>query len=148
MAEEGEDVNQALARLDAYRRQMELVGRNLSLLEALWTEAARARTTLEAWKDQPQDAETLVPLGSNTFVHAKVGAADHVILGIGRGYATQRPVTDAIASLAAREKDLRKQADAMGQAALDLQAEAAQLQAAIEDAMAGAREPGPPRRNP
>jgi prefoldin alpha subunit len=140
---EASDVQEAIARLEAYRRQIELASRNLELLQTLYSEASRARTTLEGWKDQPEGSDILLPIGSTTFVHAKVGRSDKVILGLGRSYAAERDTADAVAWILKREEELRTELERMTQSAVRLQAEADQLQDAIEAAMGqGARPEG------
>jgi prefoldin alpha subunit len=144
MAREAVDVDEALQHLDAYRRQIELVGRNLELLHAVRAEANRARTALEGWQDQTPDSEIMVPLGANTFVHAKVGQPDTILLGVGRGYSAQRPTAEAITWLQKREKELDAEADQTSQGLFRLRQEAAQLQELIEEAYADMQQQGPP----
>lgn len=136
MAQETIDVDEALQHLDAYRRQIDLVGRNLELLQAVRTETNRARTALEGWKDQEPGAEIMVPLGANTFVHAQVGEPAKILLGVGRGYSAERSTEEAIVWLSKREKELDVEADQTIQGLFRLRQEAAQLQELIEEAYA------------
>lgn len=140
--EEGIDFEEAVARLDAYRRQIELGNRNLELLQSLYSDASRARRTLEGWKDEEDGAEVLVPLGANTYVRAAVTKTGKALLGVGRGYSAERPTPEAIAWLEKREKELSKEADQTSQRLFELRQEAAQLQEILEQAAAAAQQRG------
>lgn len=140
--EDGVDFDEAVARLDAYRRQIELGTRNLELLQSLYSDASRARRTLESWKDEKEGAEVMVPLGANTYVRAQVGQTEKVLLGVGRGYSADRPTEEAIAWLEKREKELSEEADRTSQRVFELRQEAATLQEALEQAVAQQRQGG------
>lgn len=139
--EQGVDFEEAVARLDAYRRQIELGNRNVELLQSLYSDAARARKTLEGWKDEEDGAEVMVPLGANTYVRAAVTKTGKALLGVGRGYSAERPTAEAIAWLEKREKELSEEADRTNERLFELRQEAAQLQEVLEQA-AAARQRG------
>ncbi len=135
----GVDFEEAVARLDAYRRQIELGSRNLELLQSLYSDANRARRTLEGWKDEEDGAEAMVPLGANTYVRAWVNQTDKALLGVGRGYSAERPTAEAIAWLEKREKELSAEAERTNDRLFELRQEAAQLQEVLEQAAAQQR---------
>lgn len=136
------DFEEAVARLDAYRRQIELGNRNLELLQSLYSDARRARQTLEGWKDEDDGAEVMVPVGANTYVRASVTKTDTALLGVGRGYSAERPTAEAISWLEKREKELNEEADRTSQRVFELRQDAAQLQEVLEQAAAQAQQRG------
>lgn len=135
MAEEGVSVQDALARLELYRRQIDSLNRSLALVQSVWTETARARVTLEDWKSLKTGAPVLVPIGGNTFLHASAAEPDKTLLGVGAGYSLERSTTEAVEHLTTREKELAAEADRLSAAAFEMQQEAAALEEAIESSL-------------
>ncbi|MDD1769861.1 MAG: prefoldin subunit alpha [Methanomassiliicoccales archaeon] len=101
-----EEIRQALAALDLYRAQAETLAEQQQIVQMSLEEYARARETLNKWKDTAPDAEILVPIGGNSFVYAKVGSSDHALVGIGTGLTVERSTEDAVKTIDARIAEL------------------------------------------
>lgn len=132
MADDSGDVQQALAVLDSYQRQIEAVSRQLQVLQSVLVETRRAREALEGLKGEPTDL--LVPLGANTFVHAKAVSKARVVTGVGAGVAVERPLEEAVKRLAEREGEVDSELERLTKAAMQLQDEADELEAQLRAA--------------
>lgn len=124
----------ALAVLDTYNRQIEALTRQLNFLQAVLDETGRARDSLEGLRKEAHD-DVLIPLGANTFVRGKATDKKVAIAGIGAGYAVEKTWDEAEARLAEREAEIRKEMDRVTQATVQLQREAARLQEELEAAV-------------
>ena len=141
MAEPAMQMDEALARLDAMRRQVELGSRNLEFAEAMLAETRRAHATLVALASANEGDEILLPVGASTFVTAKVTSPSSVLLGVGSGYSAQRPTQEAAALLEQKQKDLESECDRIGRDLMELRHAADELQDAIESAMGQGQQP-------
>lgn len=91
-----EELKQALATLEVFRAQSESLAEQQNLVQFSLEEYNRAKDTLSKWKEADLDAEILVPVGGNSFVHAKVAANDKALVGIGSGITVEKPLEEAI----------------------------------------------------
>lgn len=131
MPESAPTVQEAVAALEIYQRQLDSISRQIELLQSMMDEIVRARKSLEGLGEEPK-SEILISLGASTFVRGTVTDKRIVLSGIGAGYATDRPRDDAIRRLSEREGSLRQEMERMMQAAVQVQQEAARLQEAID----------------
>ncbi len=69
---------------------------------------SRAISTLEGTKGKPGETETLVPIGSGSFVKAKLADAEKVIIGVGAGVCIEKPIEDSMKDLRLRSSELEK----------------------------------------
>ena len=101
-----EDLKQALAALELYRGQAQTLAEQQNLVQFSLGEYTRAKETLAMWKDTPQDAEILVPVGGNSFVFAKVDSNSKALVGVGTGLTMEKPIQEALDTFEARIKEL------------------------------------------
>ncbi len=137
------DIEQALAVLDTYNRQIEAVSRQLNFLQAILTETVDARQALEGLEKE-KSKDVLVPLGANTFLFGTVAKTDRVISGIGSGYSVEKTWDEARERLKKREEDLRAEMQRLSEAAVRLQQEAGALQEEIQEGMGRMQAGGAP----
>lgn len=130
-------VDRAFQVLETYNRQIELLMRQLNFIQAVADETRRARASLEGL-GKAASGELLVPLGANTFIHAKLTDTDQVLAGIGASLSVHQKVDEAKARLGSREDDLRKEMQGLSEEVVRLQQEAGALQEEIQAAMEGA----------
>lgn len=128
---EGPDVEQALAVLDTYQRQIDALSRQLSFLQAIHQEVAQARAALEGLRAEPSQ-EILVPLGANTFIHAQVSQKDLALTGIGAGLSVEKSWPEAEQRLAARSEEVQREMQRITEGIVRLQQEAAALQDEVQ----------------
>ena len=133
MPETATNVQDAMMALEVYQRQLDMVSRQIEVLQGALDEIVRARRSLEALSDEKSN-DVLVPVGSSTFLRASLKDRDTVITGIGAGYATEKTREDTIKRLVEREAQVNQDLERMMQGAVQLQQEAAELQERIETA--------------
>lgn len=136
MADPRADVEQALAVLDTYHRQIDAVSRQLQFLQALHGETRRARETLEGLQAEPS-AEILMPLGASTFIHGQATQKGTAISGIGAGLSVEKSWEETQKLLAAREQEIAAEVQRLSEAGVRLQQEAAALEEEIQAGMPG-----------
>lgn len=106
--EEQQRLQQLMAELDTYQRTAEILGRHLELLMSSLSEVSITSDAIEKLKEVKPDTETLVPLGSDTFVTAKMSKPDHIIMGLGANVMAERDPDEAIQTLKSRADELEK----------------------------------------
>lgn len=81
----GEQVQEDLIRLDAYRSQLNALLQQHQILSASRQDHRRARESLEGVDRAAAGAELLLPLGGETFVRGSVDRSAPVLVGMGSG---------------------------------------------------------------
>ena len=94
MPDASSEIRETALALEMYQRQLDALSRQIEFLQGVLDETNRARSTLEGLGEN-QSTEMLMPVGASTFVRGRVEDAEHVLLGIGAGYATERTRVDA-----------------------------------------------------
>ncbi len=80
----------------------------LDIVTAALSETLTALSTLEGTKGKPGETETLVPIGSGSFVKARLADAEKVIIGVGAGVCIEKPIEDSMKDLRLRSGELEK----------------------------------------
>jgi prefoldin alpha subunit len=93
-------VQEDLARLDAYRNQLNSLLQQHQYLTASRGDHERARATLEGLDGVAAGGELLVPVGGETYLRGTPSTSTKVLIGIGAGFVVEleRPqVTELLA---------------------------------------------------
>jgi len=93
-------VQEDLARLDAYRNQLNALLQQHQYLAASRNDHERARATLEGLDRVPTSSELLIPVGGETYLRGTPASSTKVLVGIGAGFVVEleRPqVTELLA---------------------------------------------------
>ena len=67
----------------------------VALVSSALTELMVAKMTLEGLEKEKTDAPLFVPIGGGSYVEAKLGSEDKVIVGVGAGVAIEKTMKDA-----------------------------------------------------
>lgn len=94
-----DDAQQLIAQYEATQAQLQQVDARLGRLEELLLEQRRAAQTLEGLGGEQ---EALVPIGAGLHVRARVAGDAPVVTPLGAGYAADRDLAKARASLQRR----------------------------------------------
>jgi prefoldin alpha subunit len=97
-----EQVQEDLARLDAYRNQLQAILQQHEILANSRAEHARARESLEGIDRAAADSEFLVPVGGEAFVRGSVVKEAPVLLGVGSGVVVEMDRAKASETIAQR----------------------------------------------
>lgn len=138
MAEVSEDVRNLAARYQEFQRQAEALRQQMNMVQASITSCDQTIVTINELKTASAGekiAETMVPVGFGSFVHAEIKNPDKVIVDLGSGFSAEKTADEAIETLNRRKEQLTKILEQMNasltnyvQGMQALESEAAKLQ--------------------
>ena len=79
-----------------------------SMVNAALTELVVAGMTLEGLEKEKTDAPLFVPIGGGSYIEAKLGSEDKVVVSIGAGVAIERTLKEAKDTVTSRIAELEK----------------------------------------
>ncbi|KUO40544.1 MAG: hypothetical protein APZ16_05005 [Candidatus Hadarchaeum yellowstonense] len=107
-AEERERLQRLLAEMNDGQAVLELLRQQLSALAGSLSELNMTVGALKAIKDLQPSTDILVPLGSDTFIPAKLSPDGRVLVGLGADVMVERTPEEAIKFLEARVAEVEK----------------------------------------
>ncbi len=105
---ETERLQSILGELRDHEATVEVLRRQISLLASSISELSMTVEAIKTIKGLKPGTEIMVPLGSDSFVTAKLALTEKVITGLGAEVAAQRSATDAIVVLQDRRAELEQ----------------------------------------
>ena len=111
MAEVSEDVRNLAARYQEFQRQADAIRQEMSMVQASISSCDQTIVTINELKTasaEGKTAETMVPVGFGSFVHAEVKNADKIIVNLGAGFSAEKTADEAIETLNRRKEQLTK----------------------------------------
>ena len=115
--EERKKQQRILSELNAHQATAEALRRHISLLTSSLSELSMTIEAIKAIKGLKPGTDILVPMGSDSFITAKLTTAEKVIIGLGADISAERSSEDALKVLEARRTELEQ---ALGQAREEL----------------------------
>ena len=112
--------------LETAKAQLEGLSKQQQLIQLAVEEHVRARETVKALSKGSPGDEVLIPIGADSFIHAKISDNRNAILGVGSGVTVRRSPEDA-------EKFLDEKIDDLSRAFKSIVDRAAQTEALIQD---------------
>jgi len=109
--EEREKLERILSELSDHQATAEALRQHLSLLAASLSELSMTLEVINTVKGLKPGTDILVPMGSDSFITAKLGTTDKVITGLGADVAAERSSEDALKVLEARRTELAQALD-------------------------------------
>lgn len=106
--EEQERLQRIMAQLNDHQATVEALRQHISMLATSLTELSMTIGATKALKELKPDTEILVPIGSDSFINAKIARSDKVITGLGADVAAERTAEDAVKVLEARAAELEQ----------------------------------------
>jgi prefoldin alpha subunit len=103
-----EEMRALLAEIRLMEGSARILQSRLDLVSAALSETLTAVQTLEGTKGKPENSEILIPIGSGSFVRAKLADAMNLLIGIGAGVVIEKTVEDSIKDLRLRSSELEK----------------------------------------
>ncbi len=107
MAENQQKIEQLVFELNQHQENANVLRSNLDAIEAQVNQMTITGVTLDGLSKSQEDQEILIPLGSNSFVFARLQDVQNVILGIGSDVAIETSIEKAQERLGERIKELR-----------------------------------------
>ncbi len=115
--EEQKRLQRIMSELSDHQAMAEAIRQQLSVLAASLSELSMTLEAIKGVKGLKPGTDILVPMGSDSFIAAKLATTEKVITGLGADVAAERSVTDAIVVLQDRRAELEQ---ALGQAREEL----------------------------
>jgi prefoldin alpha subunit len=106
--EEREKMQRILGEFSDHQATAEALRQHLSLLAASLSELSTTIEAIETVKGLKSGTDILVPMGSDSFITAKLGATEKVITGLGADVAAERSTQDALKVLRDRRAELEQ----------------------------------------
>lgn len=101
-----DELRQALTVLDTYKMQLDALGGQAQILQMSLEETLRARDTLAAMDKAKEGDEVLIPIGSSSFVPAKVTGNRNAVVGIGNRISVEKDFKDAFEYMSANAEEI------------------------------------------
>ena len=115
MSSEEEVFRRLVVELRMLEGTAEALQSRVNLVNAALTELRVASMTLEGLEKEKKDAQLFVPIGGGSYIKAKLGSADKVVVGIGADVALERTMKEAKENLGNRIAELEKTRTSLGQ---------------------------------
>ncbi len=103
-----EEMRQLLVEIRLLEGSARVLQSRLDVVTAALSETLTAIQTLESSKLKEDGSEALVPIGSGSFVKAKLSDPGNIIIGVGAGVCLEKSVEDSIKDLRLRSSELEK----------------------------------------
>lgn len=131
MAGGEEEIRRLLAAYQQYQAQAEAIAQQLGLTQMTVQGLDRAISAIDALNTATEGQELLVPIGSGSFVFAKLASIERVILNVGAGVSIEKPAAEAKESLKVRKAEVAEAAKKLSEMLNKIDGEMAKIQSVI-----------------
>lgn len=104
--EEKEKLQRILSELNDHQATAEALRQHISILATSLSELSMSLDVIKKIKELKPGTEILVPIGSDSFIPAKLSLTEKVITGLGADVAAERSSDDALEVLEVRRTEL------------------------------------------
>lgn len=115
MSSEEEIFRRLVVELRMLEGTAEALQSRVNLVNAALTELRVSSMTLEGLEKEKKDAQLFVPIGGGSYIKARLGSADKVVVGIGADVALERTMKEAKENLGNHIAELEKTRTSLGQ---------------------------------
>jgi prefoldin alpha subunit len=106
--DEREKLQKLLSEIGGHRELLELLRQQLLSLSNTASELTTTRESLGVLKELEPDTSILVPIGSDSFISAKLPRLERVVVGLGAETAADRTPDEAMEILKARAEEVER----------------------------------------
>lgn len=121
-----DEIRKLAVEIQNYEMQKSVIERRMEILLSTISELEVTEQTLENIKNEKSGQEFLAPIGSGSYVKAKLSSSDKVLMGLGADVVAEVNIEDAIGKLNERKKTFQK-------AVLELRGHLQQLQSKLNE---------------
>lgn len=114
-----------------YQAQAEAIAQQVSLTQMTLHGLDSALLAVEAFEFSVEGQEMLVPIGSGSFVYAKLASIERVVLNVGAGVSIEKPVAEAKEALKARKAEVSEAGKKLGEMLGKIDQEMAKIQSVL-----------------
>jgi prefoldin alpha subunit len=139
-----QELRQALGAMEVYKAQLEGIGEQQQLIQMSIEELSRAKVTLTDFIKSEVGDDVLIPVGSASFVKAKVSDNKNALIGVGTGITMEKPIEDAMVLIEKRLQEMLDAGKKLHESRQIIEMKAAQLNQVLEaeyQRMGGAHAP-------
>jgi len=127
-----EEIRRLLAAYQQYQAQAEAIARQLGLTQLTAEGLDRALRAVEAMETAEEGTEMLVPIGSGSFIHAKLASKEKVVLNVGAGVNIEKTPAEAKESLKIRKAEVAEGSRKLNEMLGKIDQEMQKIQAIME----------------
>jgi prefoldin alpha subunit len=127
-----EEIRRLLAAYQQYQAQAEAIARQLGLTQLTAEGLDRALRAIEAMETAEVGNEMLVPIGSGSFIHAKLASKEKVVLNVGAGVNIEKKPSEAKESLKIRKAEVAEGSKKLNEMLGKIDQEMQRIQAIME----------------
>jgi len=139
-----EEFRKLTVELRFLEQTAETIQSRLNMINAVLTDLTYSSMTLEDLGKEKEDTELLVPIGGSSYVKARLGNTDKLIVGIGAGVSVEKALPEAKEVVKKRLEDLDKARMSLQQQFSQVVDKINEDRAKIEAQIAEMREGNPP----
>lgn len=109
MAEVSEqDVRNLAMQHQELQKRAEMIQQQMSAIQMSAEDCGRAIVAVDELKDAEDGVETMLPIGSGSYIHAKLNKVDKVVVNVGAGISVEKTMDGAKETLTKRSEQLGK----------------------------------------
>jgi prefoldin alpha subunit len=141
--EEAKRFQQILAEINDYQAAADIIRQQIEVLTASFSELMMTSETIKTLEKLKPETEILVPIGSNSYLTAKIVHTDRVIIGLGAEISAQKRSAEAIQMLEDRMTEVGNAIEQMRQELEKIDAKIDSLRPEAEKLLEKSRETKP-----
>ena len=135
-----EELRRLSVELRFLEQTAEAIQSRINMVNAVITDLVYASMALEGLEKEKENSELLVPIGSNSYIKAKLENPDKVIVGMGAGVSVEKTLQEAKEIVKNRQKNLEKTRTSLQQQLSQAAERINEDREKFESLMAGLRE--------
>jgi prefoldin alpha subunit len=105
---ENEELRKLTSEMRFLEQTAEAIQARNNVVNSVLTDLTYASMTLDGLEREKEDSDLLIPIGGTSYIRAKLGCIDKVIVGIGAGVSTEKTLPEAKEIVKRRLEDLQK----------------------------------------
>ncbi len=126
------ELQEKLVMVRQYQMQADALAQQIALAQTSIAEHDKAIMTIKGIKDLEIGSELMMPIGAGSFIYAKLGLVDQVVIEIGSGVNAEKDPLSAIAILEERREDLGQSLKSLDETIVKVEQEAQKLQSEVQ----------------
>lgn len=127
-----EEVRRLVLTYQQYQNQADAIVRQLSMTQLTAEGLDRAAKAVEAMEAASEGQDMLVPIGSGSFVYARLASKDKVVLNVGAGVSVEKTAVEAKETLKVRQAEIADGSKKLSEMLSRIDQEMQKIQAIME----------------
>jgi len=132
-----DQVRSLLMAYQEYQAEAEAIVQQLNLTQLTVQGLDRAVSAIEAMQSAVEGQDILVPIGSGSFIHAKLASKETVVLNVGSGVSIEKPAAQAVENLKVRRTEVAEGSKKLSEVLVKIEEEMAKIQSLMQKYQGG-----------